>query len=252
MYLIGFLEGGQCKLIVGLRCSDGSVLMCADRERSDQFGKRSIDKIFRINTKQGMFLVAGAGRGSLVDNTLARLDKELKAAADNSNVVLIEKHQDIIQTVLYEIHEEYVWKNRDENNRAVKLVIAASFIASNSIPVLYTTDEEIVYPQQLYACCGSGEDLAYYFIDKLYSDHLATEVAILLASFVFREVSRSVSGVGLGTDIQLLGAKPINWRRLPPDDALRLEKETPEMVDTIADAWNAKIKIPEWLTKFCT
>src|SRR5208283_3971628 len=84
----------QMTLIVGLRCSDGSVLMCADRERSDQFGKRSIEKVFRIHTKQGMFLIAGAGRGSLVDNTLARLDKELKAAGENSDIVLIEKHQD--------------------------------------------------------------------------------------------------------------------------------------------------------------
>jgi hypothetical protein len=61
-----------------------------------------------------------------------------------------------------------------------------------------------------------------------------------------------VSGVGLGTDIQLLGAKPISWRKLPPNDALKLETEIPEMVETIAEAWNTKIKIPAWLTEFCT
>jgi 20S proteasome alpha/beta subunit len=239
-------------LIVGLRCAEGSVLMCADRERSDQIGKRSIDKIFKIRTKQGWFLVSGAGRGSIVDNTLARLDKELKTAGDDPHIVLIEKHRDIIESVLYQIHEEYIWNHRDENNRAVKLLIAASFKVPPSFPFLYTTDEEIVYPQQLYACAGAGEDLAYYFVDKLYNDHLSREVAILLASFVFREVSRSVSGVGLGTDIELLGPKGVDWRRFPPNDAARLEKEIPELAEAIAKAWSEKIKIPDWLIEFCT
>lgn len=73
----------------------------------------------------------------------------------------------------------------------------------------------------------------------------------MLAAFVFREVSRSVSGVGLGTNIQLLTAKR-SWHKFPPGDAERLGKEIPELAETIAEAWNTKVKIPEWLPQFCT
>jgi hypothetical protein len=114
-------------LVAGFRCADGGVLLGADRERSDQFGKRSVEKLFRILTKQGTFLVAGSGRASIVDNALMRLDIALKAAADKNDVVLFDKHREVIETVLYEIHEEYIWGNRDEHNRGVGFIIAASF-----------------------------------------------------------------------------------------------------------------------------
>jgi 20S proteasome alpha/beta subunit len=239
-------------LIAGLRCADGAVLLCADRERSDQSGKRSIDKIFRIVTNQGTFLIAGAGRSSIVDNALMRLEVALKAAGANPNVVLFDTHKDVIETVLYQVHEESIWGHRDENNRAIQFIITAAFRSPHSTPFLYGTDEEIVFPQQLYGCAGCGQDLAYYFIDKLYNDHLSREGAVLIAAFVFREVSYSVSGVGLGTDIQLLAAKDQGWYRLPPKDALRLEEIIPSIADAIAESWNSKIVIPDWLTKFCT
>ena len=239
-------------LIAGLRCADGSVLLCADRERSDQSSKRSIDKIFRIVTNQGTFLIAGAGRGSIVDNALMRLDIELKAAGANPSIVLFNTHKDVIETVLYEIHEEYIWGHRDENNRAIQFIVTAAFRAPHSIPFLYGTDEEIVFPQQLYGCAGCGQDLAYYFIDKLYNDHLSREIAVLIAAFVFREVSHSVSGVGLGTDIQLLAGKDQGWYRMSFKEALQLEEIIPSIVDAIAESWSSKIVIPEWLIKFCT
>lgn len=241
----------QMTLIAGLRCADGSVVICADRERSDYMGKRSVNKIFRVRTDQGQFLIGGSGRASIVDNTLMRLDTAITIAGANPNIVLFETHKEIVETVLYQIHQEYIWDKHDENSRALKLIVAASFNSPHSTPFLYATDEEIVYPSQLYACAGAGEDLAYYFIDKMYHDHLSREVAIMLAAFVFREVSRSVSGVGLGTDIQLLTATR-GWTRFPPSDAERLGKEVPELADTIGEAWNAKVKIPDWLTQFCT
>jgi 20S proteasome alpha/beta subunit len=239
-------------LIAGLRCADGAVLLCADRERSDQSLKRSIDKIFRIVTNQGTFLIAGSGRSSIVDNALMRLDVELKKAAANPKVVLFDTHKDVIETVLYEVHEEYIWGHRDENNRGMQFIITAAFKSPHSTPFLYGTDEEIVFPQQLYGCAGCGQDLAYYFIDKLYNDHLSREVAILIAAFVFREVSYSVSGVGLGTDIQLLAAKDQGWYRMPPQDAQRLGEIIPPIANALAESWSGKIEIPDWLIKFCT
>jgi 20S proteasome alpha/beta subunit len=239
-------------LVAGFRCADGGVLLGADRERSDQFGKRSVEKLFRILTKQGTFLVAGSGRASIVDNALMRLDIALKAAADKNDVVLFDKHREVIETVLYEIHEEYIWGNRDEHNRGVGFIIAASFRSPNSTPFMYSTDEEILVPQQLYGCAGVGQDLAYYFADKLYNDHLSREGAALLAAFIFREVGQSVSGVGLGTDLWFLAAKDQGWYRLWPHRVRELEAVIPDIEKAISDAWNGKIVIPEWLTQLFT
>jgi 20S proteasome alpha/beta subunit len=114
-------------LIAGFRCSDGGVLLCADREQSDQSAKRQVDKIFRITTTQGTFLVAGAGRASIVDNAFMRLDSALKDADARKNN-LFDTHVEEILTVLHGIHEDFIWGERNEsNNRTIRLIIAASF-----------------------------------------------------------------------------------------------------------------------------
>jgi 20S proteasome alpha/beta subunit len=237
-------------LIVGLRCADGAVLMCADKEQSDQVSKRTIDKIFRISLKESTFLVAGAGRSSIVANTCTRLGEELKRAEGQAGISIFDKHREIIETVLHEIHEQYIWGRSDENERAVKFIITVSFSTPGGAPFSYATDADVLYQQQLYACAGAGEDLAYYFIDKLFNQNLSRETAALLAAFVFREVSRSVSGVGLGTDMWLLTER--REYRLPAVKTKELESVTPEISDVIAEAWNSKVKIPKWLSEFYT
>jgi 20S proteasome alpha/beta subunit len=237
-------------LIVGLRCADGSVLMCADREQSDQVAKRSVDKIFRVRLNQGTVLVAGAGRSSIVDNALMRLERALQTADSQRGNVLLDTHRDVIETILYEIHEEYIWGRTDENERAIRVMVAASFISGGSAPFLYGTDSDVLYSHQLYGCAGIGQDLAYYFVDKLYHHHLSREVAVLLAAFIFREVSQSVEGVGLGADMILLAAKEQRIYSLPHQRAKELEAIVPDLADVIAKAWNKGVTVPEWLTEF--
>jgi 20S proteasome alpha/beta subunit len=130
-------------LIVGLRCADGSVLMCADREQSDQGAKRSVDKIFRVRLNQGTVLVAGAGRSSIVDNALMRLERALQTPDSQRGNVLLDTHRDVIETILCEIHEEYIWGRTDENERAIRVMVAASFISGGSAPFLYGTDSDV-------------------------------------------------------------------------------------------------------------
>lgn len=119
-------------LIVGLRCADGSVLMCAHREQSDQVAKRSVEKIFRVRLNQGTVLVAGAGRSSILANAFMRLERALQAADSQEGNVLLDTHRDVIETILYEIHEEYIWGRTDENERAIRLIVAASFRSGGS------------------------------------------------------------------------------------------------------------------------
>lgn len=132
-------------LIAGFRCADGAVLLGADRERSDQYGKRSVEKLLRILTKQGTFMVAGSGMASIVDNALMRLDTALKAAGEKNDVVLFDKHRDVIETVLYEIHEEYIWGNRNENSRGIGFIIAASFFLHIRRPLCMARTKKFSY-----------------------------------------------------------------------------------------------------------
>jgi 20S proteasome alpha/beta subunit len=180
-----------------------------------------------------------------------RLDVALRVAGADQNIVLSDTHRDVIETVLYEVHEEYIWGHRDEGNRLIQFMIAAAFGPPHSATFLYRTDEEIVYPQQLYGCVGVGQDLAYYFADKLFNDHLSEEGAALIAAFIFREVSQSVAGVGLGADLWFLTPGQA-WLRIPSIKVKEIEACIPDIGSAIADAWNGKILIPEWLTKFFT
>jgi 20S proteasome alpha/beta subunit len=244
-------KGKPMTLVAGIRCSDGSIVLGADREQVGPFGKRSVEKLFRISTNQGLFLIGGAGRSSIADNAMMRMEKALTTAGANPSIVLSEAHKDVIETILHEVHEEYIWGNRDESNRTIQFIIAAAF-QPNSAPILYRTDEEIIYPQQLYACAGIGQDLAYYFADKLYNNHLSAEGAALISAFIFREVSQAVSGVGLGADLWVLHGKNRGLTRIPPNKVKELEVIIPDIENAIADAWNGHITIPEWLTKLFT
>ena len=238
-------------LAMAIRCADGGVLLSADREESGQIAKRSIDKIFRIGVDQGTILVSGAGRGSILDNAFMRLETAFKAA-DSRGDVLFDTHCEVIRTVLRQVHEEFIWGHNDQAERAIRLIITASFKSPDSTPWLYGTDEDILYPNQLYGCVGSGQDLAYYFIDKLYSHHLSREAVTLLAAFIFREVSQSVSGVGLGTDMVYLAAKDQRRYTLPPNKIKELEVIIPDITEVIANSWNTGIAVPEWLKEFFT
>jgi 20S proteasome alpha/beta subunit len=111
---------------------------------------------------------------------------------------------------------------------------------------------KLLYPQQLYGCAGVGQDLAYYFVDKLYHQHMSREMAAVLAAFIFREVGQSVEGVGLGTDMILLAPQGQRIYILPHPKVQELEEVVPDLANVIADAWNKGVTIPAWLTDFFT
>ena len=234
-------------LIAGLRCSTGGVLICADREESTSSSKRSVEKILRIALRQAVFVIAGAGCSSILANTFARLADALKAADEENGNDLFKTHQDIINAVLRSIYGEFVWGQHEEEERKISLIISAAFRSPHSIPVLYGTDDDILYPEQLCAYAGIGEDLAYYFSDKLYHHTLTPKEVAFLAAFIFREVSRSVTGVGLGTDMRLLKEKNLAVVEIPVNKVKEIEDVVPSVADAIIKAWNNGVQIPDWL-----
>jgi hypothetical protein len=70
-----------------------------------------------------------------------------------------------------------------------------------------------------------------------------------LASFIFREVGQSVSGVGLGTDMIFMEEKRLRFHNIAPERVKELEGIVPSVTDAIVQAWNQEIKTPDWLKK---
>lgn len=239
-------RGKGMTLIAGFRYADGGVVLCADREESRQTAKRSVNKLFRILLRQGVTLIAGAGCSSILANTFMRLEAALQAA-DRDGSDLFQIHRDVIHKVLRTIHEEFIWGYADESERGIALIVAVAFRSPHSIPFLYGTDRDVLYPHQLYGCAGIGEDLAYYFADKLFHQHLTRQAAVLLAAFIFREVSQSVASVGLGTDMMILAERDCLLHTIPPNKVKELENDLPNVANAITKAWNEGITIPEWL-----
>ena len=181
----------------GFRCVSGGVLICADREESDATAKRAIDKIHRFSLQQGSFVIAGAGRSSVLANTFTQLEIALRAADGNGSDLFL-AHRAVINRVLREIYKEFVWGQNEEGERGVALIISAAFNKPHSIPFLYGTDDDIVYPHSLYGCSGIGQDLAYYFADRLYDPSQTRQQAILLAAFIFDSSEKIMGKLGLG------------------------------------------------------
>ena len=113
--------------------------------------------------------------------------------------------------------------------------------------MLYCTEDEIVYPQQLYGCGGVGEDLAYYFADKLWEPSLTKQELIILSAFIFREVSRSVAFVGMGTDMMFLAPENLAVQIIPSNKVKELDENLPEIRDVIVKTWSHGVQIPDWL-----
>lgn len=231
-------------LIAAFRCDNGGVFLCADREENDSSYKRSVGKLDRLSLKKVDFFFAGSGRMSILANTFERLKLTLSHADDN-DVDLEENHQALIRSVLWKVYEDFIWGKRNEG---IGLIIVARF-TSNFFPLIYGTDEEILYPVSCCVCDGHGRDLAYYLTDRIYQPRLNGKELIVAGTFIFREVREAVSGVGMGTDMRFISAKSREFRELPYVALKEMESKLTNVGEAITKVWtNGPIAGTEWLT----
>jgi hypothetical protein len=241
-------------LIAGFRLNRGGILICADREESSGSGKRSVEKIDRLNLLNSSYVIAGAGSSAILANTLPRIGIALKDAEDKG-VDLLREHQSVINSALRPIYETLIWGRPDEDDRNINLIIASSFGQKKGeiATALYGNYEDTLYPANLYICDGCGRDLAYYLADKLYSGPYSglpnRTAAIVQAAFIFKEVRDSVAGVGLGTDMVLLSGIERGVRIIPHKTVKELDDNLPDIQEGVAAAWATGLKIPDWLKR---
>jgi|SRR5579872_7415728 len=179
-------------LIIGMNCHD-CLLFCADREESTESGgKRSVSKIHEASGDKWSMGIATSGSGPLGDIAALRIIKRAKIDK-NFNA----DPAPTIEKAVSEIYKKYIFP-RDERRqmeRGISLVIGV-YDEESGGKFLFKTFEEIVKPENHYACAGSGLDIAYYFLDRLHRDGLRGDDAKMLTAFILREAKSSVGGVG--------------------------------------------------------
>jgi 20S proteasome alpha/beta subunit len=228
-------------LIAGFRCTDGGILMCADREESGDGTKRSVDKLKELRLADADFVFAASGSAIIVTNLYQRLEEALRANEDD----LLASHVSVISGVLRSIHKEF-----REFKEWEELVIAAAFYQDTTIPIasfLYSTYGNYLRPEQHFVCKGGGKDLAGYFFHRLFNPWPDRRRSVIVAAFVFREVEDHVEGVGRGTDIKYMATHKRLIQTVPHGDVKALEDAIPSIKDVLFERWHQGITIPSWL-----
>jgi 20S proteasome alpha/beta subunit len=234
-------------LVAGFFCRDG-LLMCADMEETTATSKRKLNKLFYRGINDWQIVFTGAGSAVVIDNAIKRLDDLIKEqGGTNFGESWIEG---LINDVLYEVHENYVWKSQQVDHR-VSLLIGYSEGASSLTDLksqpfkqrLWVTDDIVPAPEVKYVCKGIGQDLANFFADRLYHPFYSAEQAAKLAAFIFKEVKQNVSGVGQGTTMWLLPKFGGQAKAYSDHTIAEIEKTLPDF-DTTLKEYGLKITGP--------
>jgi 20S proteasome alpha/beta subunit len=189
-------------LVVGAICA-GAFVFCSDMEESTELGgKRSVHKLYTTLEPTWSMVLGTAGSGPLSEVAVRRLRGVAKHAAGK----FIAKHEKIIETCLRDFYAQYIPFTLPEakrQERNVALIIGIHDKKSGD-KYLYRTYEEVPKPEHAFACAGVGQDIAYYFLDRLYDESLNEHESSSLLGFVMREAKESVGNVGRETGMVIL------------------------------------------------
>lgn len=191
----------RMSLVMGIFCSDG-LLLTADREESGGVAKRSVQKLFEVRPNGDWVMVIGtAGHSAFSDFTTRAI---ARAALQKHDTFIADREQ-IMSDTLRDVYRDYMYCVPKEvrEDRTIELLIGIKSGTGDAI-FLYKTADEILNPASEYACCGIGEDVANYFLDRLYDPMLTERQLIAFSAFVVREAKVSVGGVGKETDCVFL------------------------------------------------
>ncbi len=131
-------------LIAALRCRQGGILVCADREENDGCGKREVDKIYRIcEFIPCEFFIAGSGPGNVIRLANEEIHESLKAASKAGEDVLVE-HRGILEQSLNTIYSKFGKVLKPE---PMNLIVVVAQRQLGTVPLLYQTDGQVLVPE---------------------------------------------------------------------------------------------------------
>jgi len=235
-------------LVAAFRCTDGGILLCADREQDDGYARRPVDKIHRIS---GLIpceiFIAGAGVTTVVTEAREEIEKALRAA-DASGINLLTEHKALIEETLKIVYSRH---KEDLKKWPLGLLVVVGPRLHGVAPALYRTDRTFPVQALTYAAHGSGETIANYLADRLYvHGALPNDLLLALATFIFREAEKSTSGVGLGNDMVFIRPGGQELQFLSTDSIKEIESRIPALSEAVFSYWRNNVQLPEWIKNY--
>jgi 20S proteasome alpha/beta subunit len=227
-------------LIAAFRCSNGGIMLCADREENDGFSRREVDKIYRINMLPCQVFIAGAGQSGIVSTAHSTIHGALIQAFSEGRNVLNE-HKSIIESALRSVHERY-----PENlGNGLELIVIFASLTQGNVPILYRTELSMMVPESFYCAYGSGKGMADYFADRLYEyGRLDKDSIKVLAAFILREAEHVVASVGLGADIWIINDGETAIHMLSKGVVKEIQDCIPRLEESLWSHWKDNVKLP--------
>jgi 20S proteasome alpha/beta subunit len=249
-------KGLPMTLVAAFRTRENGILLCADREESDGWQKRSVDKIYSFNfvvNKSEIYqvFITGAGPTAVLIKAYVDIHESLENAAitgkdgKGGNVDVVADHRALIESSLKSIHERYV----ADHDSSIWLIIVFAPVRASAFPLLYVTQGGILVPEPVYAAQGSGKAIADYLADRLYKHGQMKDIVMLLAAFIFREAASSSAGVGREVDMKLIHEGGKSVRHVGPANVKELMDVAPSLEDAVYSYWDGHLKAPDWLIK---
>lgn len=238
-------------LVAAFRCRNGGILLCADREETDGYSRKEVDKIYKFSCESPKgsnvvceFFIAGSGPSKTIGKTCTAIHGSIKKAAD-SGVNVAVGHKSYIESDLALIHEQDA-KTLKRWGGMNLLVVVAPHIPNNS-PQLYRTEKAELCAEALYAAEGNGQIISDYLASRLYTHGLQKPALAALAAFIFREVEYSRAGVGLGIDMWFIHEGDKSRNEIPPIPASEIQACVPSLKDAVYAYWEKYLSLPDWL-----
>jgi 20S proteasome alpha/beta subunit len=221
-------------LVAAISCLDRLIVIGDREENSEYAGKRSIPKIYESVGEHWRMGIGSAGSGPLGDKAAKQI---ILAAKQDDNFP--SRAIDLIEEELKKIYTKYIFpfNERKQSERGISLVIGIKEITSG-LNLVYKTYEEIVKEDDWYACAGSGQDIAHYFLDNFYDDLSSGEEVERFMYFVAREAKLSVGGVGGQTEMLTLHDSGLVERTLLGQTMEA--REIPPLQDCMAKFWKSQ------------
>ena len=234
-------------LVAAFRCWNGGVLLCADREESDDYLKSDVNKICRIKLGSCSIFIAGAGTTSLIKKTETQIHSDLLNTIFEGQDV-VSQHQSLIETSLRTIYERYADAFREYAELGLVIVIIP--YSEESVPFIYYSERAMLIPESNYVARGTGQAISDYLSSHLYAyPGMTKQQLITLAAFIFREANRSASGVGPNVDMRFVWSVDEGMLELGPDAVTEIQNGIPSLSDSLRSYWHEHSKLPDWLTK---
>lgn len=219
-------QGKRMTLITGMKCKD-CMFFSADREETTEYGgKRSVSKIHDAQGTGWAMAIATAGSAVVGDIAALRI---ITMARGQQNFA--DDPEPLLREALTGIYGQYIFPRdeRRQGERGISLIVGIQ--RDDGTSLLFKTYEDMVKTEGTYACAGAGQEIAYYFLDRLYEERLlAGDEAQVLMAFILREAKSSVGGVGreseflqlfhshgqkAGITSKTLVGQAIDWREIP-------------------------------------